>query len=189
MALHKYFKPLANPLLPTKVSQLTEKELDVVNAKVEAITQEEKSRKSRTKYNCYTPEQRACIGRYAAENGPVRAMQYFSNRLCTELPETTARRFKKEYLKEISKKVATSKLPGKSSEIPSINSLPTKDQGRPLLLGKEIDKIVQEYIANLRIAGAPVTTAIVMGAAKGIICAKNSSLLIENGGHIEITNT
>ena len=28
-----------------------------------------------------------------------------------------------------------------------------------------------------------------MGAAKGIISAKNSSLLIENGGHIEITNT
>ena len=160
MALHKYFKPLAKPLLPTKVSQLTEKELDVVNVKVEAITQEEKSRKSRTKYNCYSPEQRACIGRYAAENRPVRAMQYFSNRLCTELPETTARRFKKEYLKEISKKVATSKLPGKSSEIPSINSLPTKDQGRPLLLGKEINKIVKEYIANLRIAGAPVTTAL-----------------------------
>ena len=28
-----------------------------------------------------------------------------------------------------------------------------------------------------------------MGAAKGIISAKNSSLLIKNGGHIEITNT
>ena len=101
MALHKYFRPLAKPLLPTKVLQLTEKELDVVNVKVEAITQEVKSRKSRTKYNCYTPEQRGCIGRYAAENGPVRAMQYFSNRLCKELPETTARRFKKEYLKVI----------------------------------------------------------------------------------------
>ena len=33
--------------------------------------------------------------------------------------------------------------------------------------------------------------AIVMGAAKGIIIlsAKNTLLLIENGGHIEITNT
>ena len=53
----------------------------------------------------------------------------------------------------------------------------------------EIDKIGQEYITNLRIAGAPVTTTIVMGAAKGIISTKNSSLLIENGGYIEIINT
>ena len=27
-----------------------------------------------------------------------------------------------------------------------------------------------------------------MGAAKGIVAAKNSSLLKENGGHVEITN-
>ena len=46
MTLQKHFKPLAKPLLPTKVSQLTEKELDEVNARVEAINQEEKSRKS-----------------------------------------------------------------------------------------------------------------------------------------------
>ena len=95
MALHKYFKPLAKPLLLMKVLQLTEKELDEVNSKVKAIFQEEKSRKSQTKYNCYTPEQRASIGRYAAENDPVRAMQYFSKRFCTELPETTARRLRK----------------------------------------------------------------------------------------------
>ena len=73
--------------------------------------------------------------------------------------------------------------------MPTVKALPTKDQGRPLLLGQEIDKIVQEYVNNLRIAGAPVTTAIVMGAAKGIVAAKNCSLLKENGGHLEITNT
>ena len=53
--------------------------------------------------------------------------------------------------------------------MPTVKALPTKDQGRPLLLGQEIDKIVQEYVNNLRIAGAPVTTAVVMGAAKGIV--------------------
>lgn len=45
------------------------------------------------------------------------------------------------------------------------------------------------YVTNLRIVGAPVTTAIVMDAAKGIVAAKHSSLLKENGGHIEITTT
>ena len=103
MVLHKYFKPLAKPLLPVKALQLTEKELCEVNAKVKAITEEEKLQKSHKKYNCYTPEQRACIGRYASatENGHVCVMQYFSKRMCTEFPEATTQEIKKEYLKEI----------------------------------------------------------------------------------------
>ena len=101
MDLFKYFKPVTKPTLPKEVSLLTEKELCDVNAKVKAtIAKEAKSRKGK-KYNNYTPEQRASIRRYAAEHGPVRALQYFSKTMDIELPETTARRFKKEYLKEI----------------------------------------------------------------------------------------
>ena len=188
MDLFKYFKPVSKPVLPKEVSLLTEKELRDVNAKVKAtIVEEEAKSQKGTKYNYYTPEQRASIGRYAAVHGPIRAVEYFSKTMKTVLPEMMVRRFKKEYLKEVSKKVSTSEVT--SSGMPTVKALPTKDQGRPLLLGQEIDKIVQEYVNNLRIAGVPVTTAIVMGAAKGIVAAKNCSLLKENGGHLEITNT
>ena len=34
--------------------------------------------KTRGKYDDYTPEQRAQIGKYAAENGPTRAAKHFS---------------------------------------------------------------------------------------------------------------
>ena len=43
-------------------------------------------------YTGYTSEERAKIGRYAAENGPAGATRHFA------VPETTARRLKYEYL-------------------------------------------------------------------------------------------
>ena len=56
------------------------------------------SNELRGKYNDYTPEERARIGKYAAENGPVRAVRYCSKVIGKSVPETTARRLKSEYL-------------------------------------------------------------------------------------------
>ena len=39
----------------------------------------------------------------------------------------------------------------------------------------------------MRQAGGVVNTTIVMAAAKGIVATKNSALLVEHGGHIEIS--
>ena len=47
---------------------------------------------TRGSYTGYTPEERAKIGRYPAENGPARATRHFT------VPETTTRRLKYEYL-------------------------------------------------------------------------------------------
>ena len=118
MDLFKYFKPVSKPVLPKEVSLLTEEELRDINAKVKATIVEEAKSWKGTKYNYYTPEQRASIGRYAAVHGPVRTVEYFSKTMKTVLPETTARRFKKEYLKEVSKKVSTSKVT--SSGMPTV---------------------------------------------------------------------
>jgi len=40
----------------------------------------------------------------------------------------------------------------------------------------------------LREIGGVVNTAIVIGAANGIVGAQNCGLLVENGGHVNITN-
>ena len=68
----------------------------------------------------------------------------------------------------------------------TVKSLPTKEQGRPLLLGQALDKAVQDYITSMRTVGGVVNTAIVMAAAEGIIAARDRSLLVQHGGHIEI---
>ena len=65
----------------------------------------------------------------------------------------------------------------------SIQVLPTKRQGRPLLLGQKLDKIVREVIRDTWKAGGVINTTIVVAIAKDIITAKNPLLLHENGGH------
>ena len=68
----------------------------------------------------------------------------------------------------------------------AVVSLPTKPQGRPLLLGQELDKAVQDYIEALRVAGGVVNSTIIVAAANGIVSAKDPSLLVSRGGSISI---
>ena len=65
--------------------------------------------------------------------------------------------------------------------------LPTKEQERPLLLGPELDKAVQEYVEATRAVGGVVNMAIVMAAAVGIVSARDLTKLSSHGGHIQIT--
>lgn len=180
MALFKYFSRV--PTLPAKVPSLSEKELERTNADVKQAL--EGDNKGRGKYNEYTSEVRAQIGKYAAEHGPAKAVRHFSKLLSSKLPETTARRLKSEYLRKL--KVVAGECSGEST-VPEVKSLPTKAQGRPLLLGRQLDDSVQEYIDAMRKVGGVVNTGIVMAAARGITASRNPGLLREHGGHIEIT--
>ena len=69
----------------------------------------------------------------------------------------------------------------------TIMSLPAKRQGHPLLLGEELDQKVQQYLRAIREFGGAVSTAIVLGAARGIILKTNRTLLAEYGGHVVLT--
>ena len=62
-----------------------------------------------------------------------------------------------------------------------------KKQGRPLLLGNELDEQVREYVKFLRKRGSAVNTTVVMGAGEGIVKSKDANLLKEHGGSIELT--
>ena len=167
---------------------LTEKELKSANTKVKDCLKRESSKTrtptTRGKYNGYKPEQRAQIGKYTAENGPTRAAKHFSKLMSKNIPEPTAKRLKTEYL---SKLRALQEVQDVNDETPlTVKNLPTKEQGRPLLLGQALDKAVQDYVTSMRNVEGVVNTAIVMAAAEGIIAARDRSLLIQHGGHIEI---
>ena len=58
------------------------------------------------------------------------------------------------------------------------NELPYKKYGRSLNVGEEVDRHVQAYIKDLREAGAPVNTAIVIATGKGIVMDKASDTSI-----------
>ena len=147
MALYRYFSQ-DGPTLPGKItcesSALTQKDLEKANAKVKRSIEREAAKPQkaspRGKYTDYMPQERAWIGKYAAENGPTKAAKHFSQVLNREVPETTARRLKAEYLQRATELARTCS----NGAVPVVSSLPTKEQGRPLLLGSELDKAVQD---------------------------------------------
>ena len=63
---------------PTKVPSLSDKQVKTTNTEVKRA-QEDTS--GRGKYNKYTPEERAQIGKFAAEHGPAKAVRHFSKLL------------------------------------------------------------------------------------------------------------
>ena len=64
---------------------------------------------------------------------------------------------------------------GEKSEIKEMPR--KKKQGRPLLLGKELDRQVQDYIKYLRERGTAVNTSVVIASAEGIVKSIDPTLL------------
>ena len=153
--------------------------LHEVNEAVTAALDEEKRGKKRKYNTSYTPEDRADIGRYAAENGNAAAVKKFKD--THDIGESTVRLFKKRYLDELKKLDSTGKT--------EVKSLPKRHTGRKVLIGNQLDAKVQEYVRALRNAGTPIGSSIVMAAGEGIVNAHDRTLLVEHGGHIQITKT
>ena len=78
---------------------------------------------------------------------------------------------------------------GTSKALEVIKELPTKRQGRPLLLEETTDQAVQEYIKLFHSNGGTVNTCIVMAAAEAIISMRHPGYLQEQGGFIVVTRT
>ena len=136
----------------------------------------------RNPYLKLTPEQKATIGKYAAENGIVSAIRHFKGEFPGDsLKESTIRGWKKAYILELEMRRRT----GKGDR--TVKELPQKKMGRPLMLGEDLDKQVQAYLLELGKVGGVVNRQIAIASAKGIVRKKDSRMLAENGGHVLLT--
>ena len=98
MALLKYLERKRSALPDERAcssTSLTGKDLKLANQAVEQCLRKDSAtlvtpKETWMKYNDYTPEQQAEIGRYAAENGPTRAATHFSRVLNTTFLVTHA---------------------------------------------------------------------------------------------------
>ena len=126
----------------------------------------------------YNPKERLEIARYACHHGVTAAAVRFLRKLGHRIRESTVHSIKKAYLDEIKK------LRARGEE--GLDSLPHRKQGKPLLLGDKIDNMVQAYIRRVREHGGPVSSQIVIGAARGIVAMLNKEKLKEFGGHIDL---
>ena len=62
-----------------------------------------------------------------------------------------------------------------------------KKRGRPSILPENIMAKTIEMVKCLRLKGAPVSSSVIVAVARGMILANDSSLLIENGGSIDLS--
>ena len=68
-----------------------------------------------------------------------------------------------------------------------MTSLPSKKRGRPLLIGNDLDKLVQSYVRATRDGKGAVTTTVVLAAGEAILNHGNKKLSHDNGGPIKLT--
>ena len=66
---------------------------------------------------------------------------------------------------------------------PTITELPPRKRGGPLLLGNS-DRPVQDYVCMLHISWGVVYARLVLAAARGLIIARNRTLLIDYRGSL-----
>ena len=126
-------------------------------------------------------EMKSKIAKYAAENSVKAAVKKFKDQVpnAPQNWKNTVRDWKDAYCHELKRQRSAADI----SDV----LLPSKKKGRPLLLGDELDKQVQAYITNLRSGHAVVNTAIVLALAEGIVKGSDPSLLVCNGGSVDLT--
>lgn len=186
MALLRYFAKSSLSLPTAKDTGLGEATTKEANTAVQRVLEQSmqggnSTGRKRKIYTSFSDEQRAAIGRYAAEHSNAAAVKKFKGDFEHGLGESTVRLFKKKYLEELKR----AKENAQAGKVPEVKKITAKIRGRPLLLG-EFDSDVQMYIKALRKAGTPISVPVVLAAAEGVIMAKNRSILLKNGGHIEL---
>ena len=63
-----------------------------------------------------------------------------------------------------------------------------KRRGRPTLLPETLMKKTVDTVSALRLRGTPVTSSVTNVVPKGIVQANDRTLLVENGGHLSLSN-
>ena len=126
------------------------------------------------------PEQKARVGKYTVENNTTKAIRHFAKDV-PNLKESKVRGWKMAYLHELASRIKAGDVDA------TVERLPVKAKGRPLLLGYELDWQVQAYLISLREVGDVVNMSIAIAAATVIIRWYVSNLLAGNDGHITLT--
>ena len=158
------------------VEPLVEKASDECSSSVK-----DKSKSVRGAYEKFSADEKATIGKRAAEHGVLATIRHFS-KIYPDCPlkESTDRGWKNQYNREVVR------LKNSGKEV-VVRELIDNKRGCPLLLGEEMDEQVRAYISELRANGCPINTAIVIATGQGIVKDYDSNLLSENGGHLCLT--
>ena len=171
---------MANEAVKNAISKTTDTSSDTSEDTSKALNA---SLKGRGPYVQFTPEEKARIGKWAAQYGVASTTRHFKRFFSDrEVKESSVRTWRNKYLNELGKR----KHAGEKMDITELSD---KKRGRPLLLGEELDSQVQSYVLDLHCNGAVINSSITIAVAQAIVTNYDSNLLSENGGHIILTKS
>ena len=152
---------------------LTIKENETV---AEELRKTEDSNRRRQKYYKWAHVQRAEIGKRAAWHGNAPTVRLFGGKY-PGLKGQTVSDFKLAYLELKNKK---------NNAHADLKKIVKKKTGRPTLLPAELMQKVVDLVSALRLKQAPVSSSVICSIARGVNLANDTSLLLENGGHVNL---
>jgi len=159
--------------IPSHAIATANREVEIVQSR---FSDKQKQKRKFKKNNIFDEKLQAQMGKVTCDVGATEAARKFSAKLGVRLNESTMRGIKNAYVTEQNRKQK------RGEDDLKITNLLVKKQGRPLLLGKNLDVAVQEYGLKLREVGCPVNTDVTIAAAQGILQAMEASRLAKNGG-------
>ncbi|CAH1257592.1 POGZ [Branchiostoma lanceolatum] len=168
-------KPPTLPGLPNPADTDNPLDTAAMNREVEKAFEQASRKRKRTGNNHYSPEVRAKMAKLCIEIGPLKTAKKMTQELGREVNESTVRSIKRAFQKEMVRQGTN-----------DIASFPHKNVGRPLKLG-DLDAEMQKFARSTRQGGGVVNRPMIMAAAKGLLMRRDRSVLVEYGGHIEIT--
>ena len=123
----------------------------------------------------WTPQQRLEIGEHAAKNGNFSTIRFLCSKY-SRLTKQSITEFKKAYNE------------GKQKGANLSEGIVMKNRGRPTLLPETLLKKTIHTITALRLRRAPVTFSVINAVAKEIVQVNDKTQLVENGGHLSLSN-
>ena len=163
MSLLNYFQKLLpdTPNVASVSSELTSRETEEVSKELKKM---QDKRKKRKKCCVWTPKQRLEIGEHASLPGHcdsfLQSIRVWQSNLLLSLTRASKRVL--IFQKGWSWKAGVGQLC--------------------------FQKKTVDTISALRLRGATVTSSVINAVAKGIVQANNRTLLLENGGHLSLSN-
>uniref|UniRef100_A0A1X7TK23 Uncharacterized protein n=1 Tax=Amphimedon queenslandica TaxID=400682 RepID=A0A1X7TK23_AMPQE len=129
-----------------------------------------------TPYKGLKDVERAVIGAFATQHGIANASKEY------KVSESTVRGIKRKYSEALLQSASG------NEEDSTVTSLPKGKQGRPFVLGEDMDREVQDFIRAQRDIGAVVTRSTVIASGKaGVVMRHNKFYLKEFGGQMDLT--
>ena len=148
-------------------------------------TRDRPMERKRGVYAKLTPVQQAQTAKHAFAFGNQAAIRRYAREFRSEIKDSSVSTWKAKYVAEMKRLLKES---GSKKKDVEVKSLPQLKQGRPPLLGDDIDRQVISYIKELREKKGIIITAVTVASGEAIVNRVNKGLLKENGGPIELTS-